>query len=252
MSWSRGRSVQVQKCTLSLSMWVQNTLRAPHSPPECQMYTECQRFKYEINHFAFRWGRRCFDLGEQLVGTVWGDFWHGDYHKAFSMTLISVRIYLVLQGVLSDGKRKAQAQIQACCEVMPISTTFWFLPYFLIICRVGQNRIYTYIYTVYLVISKPKIPYVHRIYMVLANPNNLLWVGLARTVYAHRIRPYVWWFPCQIYLTYTVYTYKCMVLANPSYEVAARPCRMLQDVRCNIDCQIINSVWTPLLFPTGW
>ena len=38
------------------------------------------------------------------------------------------------------------------------------------ICRVGQNRIYTYIYTVYLVISKPKIPYVHRIYMVLANP----------------------------------------------------------------------------------
>ena len=37
-------------------------------------------------------------------------------------------------------------------------------------CRVGQNRIYTYIYTVYLVISKPKIPYVHRIYMVLANP----------------------------------------------------------------------------------
>jgi hypothetical protein len=36
--------------------------------------------------------------------------------------------------------------------------------------RVGQNRIYTYIYTVYLVISKPKIPYVHRIYMVLANP----------------------------------------------------------------------------------
>jgi hypothetical protein len=37
-------------------------------------------------------------------------------------------------------------------------------------CRVGQNRIYTYIYTLYLVISKPKLPYVHRIYMVLANP----------------------------------------------------------------------------------
>jgi hypothetical protein len=31
-------------------------------------------------------------------------------------------------------------------------------------CRVGQNRIYTYIYTVYLVISKPKIPYVHRMF----------------------------------------------------------------------------------------
>jgi len=40
-------------------------------------------------------------------------------------------------------------------------------------CRVGQNRIYTYIYTVYLVISKPKIPYVHRIYMVLANPTEV-------------------------------------------------------------------------------
>jgi len=39
--------------------------------------------------------------------------------------------------------------------------------------RVGQNRIYTYIYTVYLVISKPKIPYGHRIYMVLANPSNV-------------------------------------------------------------------------------
>ena len=38
--------------------------------------------------------------------------------------------------------------------------------------RVGQNRIYTFIYTIYLVISKPKIPYVHRIYMVLANPRH--------------------------------------------------------------------------------
>ena len=45
-------------------------------------------------------------------------------------------------------------------------------------CRIGQNRIYTYIYTVYLVISKPKIPYVHRIYMVLANPTCVgLWGG---------------------------------------------------------------------------
>jgi len=37
---------------------------------------------------------------------------------------------------------------------------------------VGQNRINTYIYTVYLVISKPKILYIHRIHMVLANPTN--------------------------------------------------------------------------------
>ena len=36
--------------------------------------------------------------------------------------------------------------------------------------RVGQNRIYTPCMTVYSVISLPKIPYIHRIYMVLANP----------------------------------------------------------------------------------
>jgi hypothetical protein len=29
--------------------------------------------------------------------------------------------------------------------------------------------------------------------------------GLARTVYIHRIRPYIWWFPCQKYRIYTVY-----------------------------------------------
>ena len=36
-------------------------------------------------------------------------------------------------------------------------------------CRVGQNRINTPFMTVFLVISLPKIPYIHRIYMVLAN-----------------------------------------------------------------------------------
>ena len=38
------------------------------------------------------------------------------------------------------------------------------------ICRVGQNRIYTLDTTVYLVISLPKLPYINRIYVVLANP----------------------------------------------------------------------------------
>jgi hypothetical protein len=37
-------------------------------------------------------------------------------------------------------------------------------------CRVGQNRVYTPYMTVYLMISLPKVPYTHRIYMVLANP----------------------------------------------------------------------------------
>jgi hypothetical protein len=42
------------------------------------------------------------------------------------------------------------------------------------ICRVGQDRVYTPYVTVYLVIFLPKIPYTHRIYMVLANPRYLV------------------------------------------------------------------------------
>jgi hypothetical protein len=38
-----------------------------------------------------------------------------------------------------------------------------------VIFRVGQNRIYTPYMTVYLVVFLPKIPYIYRIYMVLAN-----------------------------------------------------------------------------------
>jgi hypothetical protein len=38
--------------------------------------------------------------------------------------------------------------------------------------RVGQNRIYAPYMAVYLVISLPKIPYIHRIYMVLAKPTH--------------------------------------------------------------------------------
>ena len=38
------------------------------------------------------------------------------------------------------------------------------------VCRVGQNRIYTPYMTVYLVVFLPKMPYIHCIYMVLANP----------------------------------------------------------------------------------
>jgi hypothetical protein len=38
--------------------------------------------------------------------------------------------------------------------------------------RVGQNCIYTPYLTVYLVNTLPKIPYTHRIYMVLANPTH--------------------------------------------------------------------------------
>jgi len=40
-------------------------------------------------------------------------------------------------------------------------------------CRVGQNRIYTPCMPVYFLISLPKILYIHRIYMVLANPKHV-------------------------------------------------------------------------------
>jgi len=42
--------------------------------------------------------------------------------------------------------------------------------------RVGQNRIYTPYMTVYLVVFLPKIPYIYRIYMVLANSTYTHWL----------------------------------------------------------------------------
>ena len=49
-----------------------------------------------------------------------------------------------------------------------------------LLIRVGQSRMYAPYMTVYLVISLPKIPYIHRIYMVLANltfnPVIRLWI----------------------------------------------------------------------------
>jgi hypothetical protein len=47
--------------------------------------------------------------------------------------------------------------------------------------RVGQNRIYTPYMTVYLMIFLPNLPYVHCIYMVLANPTY---------VWSHHTVPY--------------------------------------------------------------
>ena len=42
------------------------------------------------------------------------------------------------------------------------------------VCRVGQNRVYTPCMTVYLVILLPNILYIHRMYLVLANPRHVL------------------------------------------------------------------------------
>jgi hypothetical protein len=54
-------------------------------------------------------------------------------------------------------------------------------------CRAGQNHIYAPYMTVYFVISLLKLPYIHRIYIIYGSG-----------------QPYI-------------YTYKCMVLANPRH-----------------------------------
>ena len=64
----------------------------------------------------------------------------------------------------------------------------------LVISRVGQNRIIYTEMTVYLVISLPKIPYIHRIYMVLANPSYFcipflqLYMGLVLFIFLFYIK----------------------------------------------------------------
>jgi len=45
-----------------------------------------------------------------------------------------------------------------------------------------------------------------------------LYVGLARTVYIHRIWPYIWWCPCQKYRIYTVYIWFWPTLVIRSFE----------------------------------
>jgi hypothetical protein len=81
ISWSRGRSGQLQKWAFSLSKWVQNTHRAPHSPPECWISSKCQWFSYSIKYLAFRWGIGEFELGGKLIGPVWGRGCTGTTHN---------------------------------------------------------------------------------------------------------------------------------------------------------------------------
>jgi len=56
--------------------------------------------------------------------------------------------------------------------------------------RVGQNRIYTPYMTVYLVITLPEIPYMHRICMVLANPTHVFCSALEQgwALYCERVQ----------------------------------------------------------------
>ena len=71
ISWRRGRSGQLQTCTFSLPKWVQNTQQAPQNPPECQISSKCQWFRYNIKYIAFRWGIGGFELGGEVSETGW-------------------------------------------------------------------------------------------------------------------------------------------------------------------------------------
>jgi hypothetical protein len=53
--------------------------------------------------------------------------------------------------------------------------------------RVGQNRIYTPYMTVYLMISLPKVPYIHRIYMDLANPTHAQAAAMWSHLHLHNV-----------------------------------------------------------------
>jgi len=68
-------------------------------------------------------------------------------------------------GILSKIVHDAIAGVRPCgLEHQPVLLI-------VLMCRVGQNHIYTPYMTVCLVISLQKILYVHRIHMVLANPS---------------------------------------------------------------------------------
>jgi len=76
------------------------------------------------------------------------------------------------------------------------------------ICRVGQNHAYTPYMTVYSVISMPKIPYIHRNHEYTSDMTVYSVISMPRIPYIHRTWPYIQWFPCQIYLIYTIYVYR--------------------------------------------
>jgi len=87
ISWSRGRSGQVQKCTFSLPKWVQIIMhRAPHSPPECKILSKCQWSRYNIKYLAFRWGKGALNWVDSLLAQF-GSTSHGDDHQVLRPTL---------------------------------------------------------------------------------------------------------------------------------------------------------------------
>jgi len=109
--------------------------------------------------------------------------------------------------------RVGQDRIYTPCMTVHLVTSPKSTVYTPHIGKVGQNRIYTPYMTEYLVISQPKIPYKHRIYMVLANPT-YRYVVLANPAYDSGHKEWFW----PTLLMHHLWFWPCgMVLANPAY-----------------------------------
>ena len=94
ISWSTCRSGQ-PKSTFFLPKWVQNTQRAPQNPPECQISSKCQWFRYNIKYLAFRWGIWGFELGGELSETGRVGFSRGQpWAKAQNLTFLDASWFI--------------------------------------------------------------------------------------------------------------------------------------------------------------
>jgi len=58
------------------------------------------------------------------------------------------------------------------------------------------------------------------------------YVGWARTVYIHRIWPYIWWFFCQNYRIYTVYIWFWPTLQIRTYPSSATDPHLIEEWKC--------------------
>jgi len=111
--------------------------------------------------------------------------------------------------------------------------------------RVSQNRIYTPYMAVCMVISLPKIPYIHRIFMVLANPTTYIvyciwysigiyvydvWFGVSKCLQKVCIR-------CILYIVY----YRYIHVYDVWFGVALTAYRIQNCVLCRV-CQ--NHIYT--------
>jgi hypothetical protein len=105
-----------------------------------------------------------YRVGQNPIYTVYiRHFWQGNHQMYGHIRCIHIPHFLL--SFVTVEKIWSLAWITAL--IITHNTTLC------VMCRVGQNRIYTSYMTVYFVISLPKIPYIQRIYMVLANSSHV-------------------------------------------------------------------------------